>query len=199
MSEALQRLRQRLSPDPGVADTALPQAAVLILFDTTGDELQVVLAQRAAHLRLHAGEVAFPGGKCEPEDTDHWDTALREANEEVALPPEAVTRIGVLPAVVTRTGIEVTACVAHLEQAVDFVPNPEELDVVFKAPLAFFARDDELHLDEFEYAGQVRRVPRYEWNGYTIWGITAALLVKLVNEALDAGLHLEDYWKGSTP
>ena len=191
-----ERLRRRLADDPGVVPRALSQAAVLIALDDSESEPAVVLTQRAAHLRLHAGEVAFPGGKCDPGDCDHWATALREAEEEIALPAARVEKLGVMPPVVTRTKIEVTPCVGRLMGAVDFVPNREELDAVFMVPLSFFAQARELHFDRFDYGGCARLVPRYEWRDYSIWGITAALLVQLVNLALDAGLDLEAYWEG---
>lgn len=191
-----ERLRLHLDDDPGVASAVLSQAAVLIALDDSDSEPAVVLTQRAAHLRLHAGEVAFPGGKCDPGDHDHWATALREAEEEIALPPSLIERLGVMPPVVTRTQIEVTPCVGRLTGAVDFVPNREELDAVFKVPLSFFAQPGELHFDRFDYGGRERLVPRYEWQDYSVWGITAALLVQLVNLALDAGLDLEAYWEG---
>jgi 8-oxo-dGTP pyrophosphatase MutT (NUDIX family) len=190
------RLQMKLEDDPGVVPRALAQAAVLIALDDSGREPAVVLTQRAAHLRLHAGEVAFPGGKCDASDSDHWATALREAEEEVALPPSLVARLGVMPPLVTRTKIEVTPCVGRLMGPVELTPNRDELDAVFKVPLSFFAQAGELHFDRFDYGGRERLVPRYEWREYSIWGITAALLVHLVNLALDAGLDLEGYWEG---
>ena len=81
----------------------------------------------------------------------------------------------------------------HLENDV------EELDSYFYVPLDFLAEPANLVLDRFEYGGRERLVPRYEWEEHSIWGITAAILVKLVNMSCDAGIHLEDYWRGSTP
>jgi len=98
--------------------------------------------------------------------------------------------------VVTRTGIEVTPCVARLQSPVQFEPNPAELDAVFSVPLDFLAQSSQLQFDTFEYGGRQRRVPRYEWQQYSIWGITAAILVKLVNLGCNAGLEMEDYWQG---
>ena len=83
-----------------------------------------------------------------------------------------------------------------LKTAVEFVANPAELDLVFTVPLEFLARREQLILDEVRYRNRLRRVPRYEYGEHTIWGVTAAMLVQLVNSACDAGLILEDYWKG---
>jgi 8-oxo-dGTP pyrophosphatase MutT (NUDIX family) len=193
------RLRERLQHTPALVDHALPQSAVLVALDDRESPTSVVLTQRASHLRLHAGEVAFPGGKCESGDKDFWDTALREAAEEIELPPGHIRPLGHMRPLVTRTGIQVTPCVGMLEQAARLTPNPEEIDAVFEAPLAFFADPDELHFDVFDYGGRRRRVPRFQWREYSVWGITAAILVKLVNLALDADLAMEDYWQGGEP
>ena len=192
---ALERLRQRVLQLPAGAGE-WPQAAVLVALDCRDSSLFVVLTRRAGHLRLHAGEVAFPGGKCDDGDTDYWHTAAREAEEEVGLPPSHFDPLGALESLVTRTGIEVVPCVALLNRAPCFRPNPDEIAEVFEAPLAFFAERDNLHFDEYDYGGRVRRVPRYEWQGFTIWGITAAILVQLANLGFDAGLELEPYWLG---
>lgn len=195
----MDRLRDSLPQAPRVFDGALPQAAVLVALDDRPGQLQVTLVRRAQHLRLHAGEVAFPGGRCDSGDSDHWDTALREAEEEVALPPGRIERIGCLGPLVTRTGIQVTPCVGRLAVATRLRPNPEELDAVFDAPLAFFADPAALAFDSFEYGGLRRLVPRYEYGEFTIWGITAAILVRLVNIACDAGIEMEEYWRGGAP
>jgi 8-oxo-dGTP pyrophosphatase MutT (NUDIX family) len=189
-------LADTLAKDAGMIGAELPQAAVLIALLPSADQLTVILTRRAAHMRQHPGEVAFPGGKCDPEDEDHWATALREANEEIGLPVHLVQRLGVLPPLVTRSGIEVTACVGLLREAVEFIPNPEELDAVFCPPLEFFCQEGELHLDPFEYRGAMRQVPRYEYGEFTIWGMTAAMLIRLVNIACGAAIELETYWKG---
>ncbi|MEP5763071.1 MAG: CoA pyrophosphatase [Halieaceae bacterium] len=191
-----QRLRERLLPDPPVAGSELPQAAVLVLIDELRAPAEVVLTRRAEHLRLHAGEIAFPGGKCDDSDRDHWHTALRESEEEIGLRAHSVESLGVMQPLVTRTGIEVTPCVARLSSSSHFVANPQELDEVFTVPLEFFSKPENLQFDRYEYGGRERQVPRYEWRNYTIWGITAAVLVKLVNLACDAGLEMEDYWQG---
>ena len=191
-----QRLREGLQEELAVVDGKLPQAAVLVALDDTDTEPSVVLVRRATHLRLHAGEVAFPGGMCDEGDKGHWDTALREAEEEVELPRDAIQRLGYMTPLVTRTGIQVTPCVGLLQRAAELRPNPEELDSVFRAPVEYFAAREQLSFDRFDYGGRERRVPRYEYGEYSIWGITAAILVRLVNAACNAGIEMEDYWRG---
>jgi 8-oxo-dGTP pyrophosphatase MutT (NUDIX family) len=192
----LTALRTNLPQDPGTHNNEMTQAAVLVPLDVSADVPRVILTQRAQHLRLHAGEIAFPGGKCDPEDDDHWQTALREATEEVDLSPDAVQRLGVLPPLITRTGIQVTPCIGLLSRSQQLRPNPDELDAVFSVPMAFFVDPANLELDAMEYYGGTRRVPRYDYDEYCIWGITAAMLVRLANIGWDAGLELDDYWKG---
>jgi 8-oxo-dGTP pyrophosphatase MutT (NUDIX family) len=193
----LTRLRAGLAVDPGMPDDGLTQSAVLVAFEPgLGESPELILTERAGHLRLHAGEVAFPGGKCDPDDSDHWQTALREAEEEVALQPGAVERIGVLPSLVTRFGMEVTPCIGLCRDRQALVANEEELASIFRAPLTYFADERHLEILPMEYRGSVRQVPRYEFDGYLIWGITAAILVRLANLACGSNLRLEDYWKG---
>lgn len=169
---------------------------MLVALDDSSEPLSIVLVQRASHLRLHAGEVAFPGGKCDEEDADHWGTALREAREEIALPAEHVEQLGHMGPLVTRTGIQVTPCVGRLLRRTRLQANPDEIDNVFEAPLDFFAEPAHLRFDAFDYGGRRRMVPRYEYQGYTIWGITAAILVRVVNLVFDAGMDMEEYWRG---
>jgi hypothetical protein len=100
---------------------------------------------------------------------------------------------------VTRTGIQVTPCVGRLALEARLQPNPDEVDAVFEAPLAFFADPAELAFDRFEYGGHRRLVPRYEYGEFTIWGITAAILVRMANLTCDAGIEMEAYWRGGPP
>ncbi|MCZ6828162.1 MAG: CoA pyrophosphatase [Gammaproteobacteria bacterium] len=194
-TDIVEKLRRGLPASRVETLPELQQAAVLILLDKLESGVEVVLTQRAAHMRLHPGEVAFPGGKCDPDDPHPWATALREAREEIGLEPACVRRLGLMAPLTTRSEIQVTPCVGVLTQPVQFRVNPDELDAVFTVPLEFCSRPDSLQLDEVSYRGRLRRLPRYDYQQYTIWGITAAMLVQLVNIACDAGLQLDDYWK----
>ncbi len=192
-------LRRRLASEAPAVANGLPQSSVLVALYEDLPETTVLLTRRAPHLRLHAGEVAFPGGKCDPEDVDHWDTALREAEEEVALARDTVEPLGYLSPLVTRTDIQVTPCVARVHTRTRLAANTDELDVVFEAPLAFFADSAELSFRHLRYGNRERQVPQYQWQDYPIWGITAAILVTLVNLACNANLDMEDYWRGREP
>ena len=155
----------------------------------------VLLGRRAEHLPLHPGEVAFAGGKREEEDVSPWHTATREAMEEVGLPEAALNPLGRLPPLVTRTGFEVFPCVASLPPGPELVVDPGEFDSVFFAPLVTFADKGLYRLEVMSDGTQSRKVPHYQLGDDNIWGVTAAILVLLVNVAYDAGLDLERDWK----
>jgi 8-oxo-dGTP pyrophosphatase MutT (NUDIX family) len=186
-----ERIRSGLKSGPVSFHDGKEQAAVLILLQDCGGETEIVLTERAMHMRLHPGEIAFPGGRCDPEDSDRWDTALREAEEEVALPRDRVEKLGHLESMVTRSDIEITPCVGRLLAPVALVANPDELDQVFCAPLAWFAQADNLKIEEMEFSFGRRSVPHYCYQGHDIWGVTAFMLVRLANIGYGAGFDLE--------
>ncbi len=199
MSEvALQQLEEQLPllrrtwDDLGTDDLG-PQAAVLVAMTETG-EPEVLLGRRAGHLSLHPGEIAFPGGKREPEDTSPWDTALREAMEEVAMPGSAVTPLGELDSLLTRTGFEVYPCVASIPAGLEHIVDPAEFDSIFYAPLSVFADRSVFRLETMSHGDYTVRVPHYQVDDDNVWGVTAAILAQLANVAYDAGLDLERDW-----
>jgi 8-oxo-dGTP pyrophosphatase MutT (NUDIX family) len=170
-----------------------PEAAVLVAL-TSEHVPQVVLGRRGMHLPLHPGEVAFPGGKREPEDATPWATALREAQEEVGLPQRLVHPLGELSPLITRTGFEVHPCVARVPAELALVPDPREFDSVFMSPLEVFADRDLFRLEAMSDGTRTRMVPHYQVGGDNIWGVTAAVLAQLANVAYDAGLDLQRNW-----
>jgi len=171
---------------------SLEQAAVLILLREVRGEVEVVLSRRAAHMRLHPGEIAFPGGRRDHSDEDEWHTALREAEEEIGLHRNQAERLGQLEVLVTRSDIAVTPCVAGLGNIeVEFSANPQELDEVFSAPLRHFSDPDQLTIEHIETSDGVRQVPHYRYRHYDIWGVTAFMLVRLVNIGYNAGFQLK--------
>ena len=167
-----------------------PQAAVLVAL-TTEEEPQVLLGRRAMHLPLHPGEIAFAGGKRELEDDSPWQTALRETLEEVGLSQELIVPLGELEPLITRTGFQVFPCVASVPAAPELVVDPGEFDSVFFMPLATFADSSLFRLDIMYDGTRARKVPHYQIGEDSIWGVTAAILVLLVNVAYDAGFDLQ--------
>ena len=165
------------------------QAAVLVAL-TDESEPRVILGRRARHLRLHPGEVAFPGGKREPEDASPWATAIREAGEEIGLDSSLVKPLGELAPLVTRSEFEVHPCVAKVPAVFDMVVDPVELESVFMTPLAVFADKRSYRLEKMSDERGSQMVPHYQINGDNVWGITATVLVQLVNLVMDAGLPI---------
>ncbi len=158
-------------------DRARMPAAVLVPLIARAHGVTVLLTQRAGHLSRHAGQVAFPGGRCDPGDGSPVHTALREAREEVGLDPALVDVLGVLPQYRTRTGFVVTPVVGWIEPPFSLQPDPGEVADVFEIPLAF-ALDPSNHERHHRDTDDGRRyfyVLPFE-DRY-IWGATAAMLV----------------------
>ena len=151
-------------------------AAVLCGLRQIDNRLHVVLTQRAAHLKQHAGQVAFPGGKIDADDASAEAAALREAHEEIGLTRESVRVLGALDPYLTSTGYTVTPYVGLIEPSWTPVPDPGEVDVVFEPPLDFLmdpANRKRHHHDRNGYRRYYYAMP---WNGFYIWGATAGML-----------------------
>jgi 8-oxo-dGTP pyrophosphatase MutT (NUDIX family) len=183
LDELLHRMRG-YSPHLLQTTNDYPQAAVLVPI-TRSDEPEVVLTLRASGLSTHGGEVAFPGGRRDPEDADLIHTALREAQEEIGLPPGLVEVIGPLSTLVSRHGIQVTPYVGLVPDFVDYQANDDELAAVFSVPLEFFRDDPRETTHRIDYLGRSWYVPSYRYGEYKIWGLTAIMLVELVNLVYD--------------
>lgn len=167
------------------------QAAVLIALTDDPQDPEIILTQRAAHLSSHAGQVAFPGGKRDLEDSSLLHTALRESQEEIGLEPGAVEVLGAMPPSTTRWDVRVTPYVGIIPASTRFTPNLGELDSIFQVPLSYFlegdrrARTDMFDRDRHFWA------PAYMYQGYEIWGFTAGLLVDFLNSTFNAGILSE--------
>lgn len=189
LDELLHRMRA-YSPRRLQTDRGYPEAAVLVPI-TRSDEPEVVLTLRASGLSTHGGEVAFPGGRRDPEDPDLIRTALREAEEEIGLPPGLVEVVGPLSTLVSRHGIQVTPYVGLVPDFVEYRPNDGEIAAVFSVPLEFFRNDPRETTHRIDYQGRSWYVPSYRYAEYKIWGLTAIMLVELVNLVYDdAGIDL---------
>jgi 8-oxo-dGTP pyrophosphatase MutT (NUDIX family) len=155
---------------------AVPAAVLVALTDRP--EPGVILTVRRDHLRTHAGQVAFPGGRIDPGE-DSVAAALREAYEEVALDPHLVEVIGPLDPYRTVTGYAVTPVVAVIPPDPALTPHDFEVADWFEAPLAHLLDRAEQRLESAMFRGQERHYYVIEWDGRRIWGATAAMLVNL--------------------
>jgi 8-oxo-dGTP pyrophosphatase MutT (NUDIX family) len=184
-------LRRVGSHTPSTLETDLhfPEAAVLLPI-TRSHEPELILTLRASGLSTHGGEVAFPGGRRDPEDTDLIFTALREAEEEIGLPPGLVEVIGPLSPLISKHGIKVTPYVGVIPDFVEYRPNDAEIAAVFSVPLEFFRQDTREHTHRIDYQGRSWYVPSYRYGEYKIWGLTAIMIVELINVLYDCKISL---------
>lgn len=191
MHEALaQSLRPLNAPPSGpgwnhaaiselLGDTPRRPAAVLIgLRD--GAQPHLVLTVRNSHLHAHAGQVAFPGGRSEPEDGGALGTALRESQEEIGLAPALVTPLGFLDCYETVSGYCITPVVARIAEPARLRAAPAEVAEVFEVPLAFFLEPGNLRRYVMNYRGRAREMVEFVHDGHRIWGATAAMLLNLL-------------------
>ncbi|MDV3456918.1 CoA pyrophosphatase [Sphingomonas sp. HF-S4] len=161
--------------DPDIAGNP---AAVLVAV-TDRAEPGVILTQRTESLRRHPGQVAFPGGRIDPGDDGPIGAALREAEEEIALPPSAVQVIGTGDRYRTVTGYEVTPIVGVVPPDLTLVPAEAEVAAVFEVPLAFLLDPANQVEATATYQGRERRYYEILWGDRRIWGATAAMIVNL--------------------
>lgn len=161
----------------GLADLAATPAAVLVAV-TDLPEPGVILTKRTETLRRHAGQVAFPGGRLDPGE-DAVTAALREAMEEVALPPDRVTVVGEADRYRTGTGYEVTPVLGVVPPDLPLVASEAEVAAVFEVPLAFLLDRANHRLHAGEWQGAVRHYYEIAWGDRRIWGATAAMIVNL--------------------
>ncbi len=166
-----------LNPDvPRAEGRRLRPASVLVPLVERGPRLDLVLTRRAALLKHHPGQVAFPGGKQDPADPTPLAAALREAREEIGLDPATVEILGTLDPHETVTDFLVTPFVALVPH--DFRPVPErgEVDEVFEVPLAFVLDPANLQVHGRRWQGRMRHYYVIPYGPHYIWGATARML-----------------------
>ncbi|HEY0955653.1 MAG TPA: CoA pyrophosphatase [Roseateles sp.] len=155
-------------------------AAVLVPLVPRDEGLSLLLTRRTDHLRDHAGQISFPGGRVEPEDDGPVATALRETEEEIGLARRYIDVIGQLPVYSTVTAFQVTPVVALIEPGFTLTLDEFEVAEAFEVPLPFLMNPAHHRHHRFEFAGSERRFLSMPWQGpereYFIWGATAAML-----------------------
>ena len=155
------------------------RAAVLIPLVLKEEGLSVLLTQRTNHLRDHAGQISFPGGRMDPEDQSPNDTALRESQEEIGLDPKRVEIIGHMPQYLTVSGYSVTPVVGLVQAQAEYVLDEFEVADVFEVPLSFLLDpvNHQVRLWQSEQGG--RRFYSMPYENRFIWGATAGMLRNL--------------------
>lgn len=188
MLETLRKQLQQHTPQR-LDHVTLPEAAVLLpIVERPAPTL--LFTRRASHLTTHSGQVAFPGGKREAGDTDLYATALREAEEEIALAPALVQPLGRLSDVISLHGIRVTPWVGIIPPDLPLVADPSEIDAIFEVPLSHFLADKRNHTDVITVDGVAHYVPSYNIDGHVIWGLSAMMLVELLASGLGMPIDL---------
>jgi 8-oxo-dGTP pyrophosphatase MutT (NUDIX family) len=172
--------------NPGVMKrirAALPSAripaAVLVPLVEREAGLTVLLTQRAATLKDHAGQISFPGGRIEPDDADAWHAALREAHEEIGLAENFVEFAGYLPDHWVGTGYRVTPVVGFVNPAYELRIATAEVHDVFEVPLNYILDEANHRARERNLGGVVLQAYDIPYGDRNIWGATAGMLLTL--------------------
>jgi 8-oxo-dGTP pyrophosphatase MutT (NUDIX family) len=184
----LDRLRAALSRQPSSGGTLVESgaetresvaAAVLFPIVLRENEPTVLLTRRTEHLRDHAGQISFPGGRVETGDASPVDTALREAREEIGLESRHIEIAGFLPEYRTATGYRITPVVGFLKPPFATHPDPCEVAEIFEVPLAFLLDPANHRRYSRTYHGGARHFFAMPYGRHFIWGATAGIIVSL--------------------
>jgi 8-oxo-dGTP pyrophosphatase MutT (NUDIX family) len=172
------KVRKLIKPE-----TLVPAAVLIPLVGATDTE--VILTQRAKHLKHHAGQISFPGGRVEQHDDGPLAAALRESEEEIGLDPAHVEIAGFLHPYITITGYVVTPVVGFLGDGYNVAADQVEVDEVFKVPMAHLLDPENWVRRNREFMGVPVSYYEISWQNRNIWGATAAMLIgfsKLLNK-----------------
>ena len=168
--EQIELLRKMFPAEPA-------RAAVLVPLVERPAGLQVLLTQRASHLKNHPGQISFPGGRIESADAGPWEAALRETQEEIGLEPQFVTRAGYLQDHLVISGFRVTPAVGFVHAGFRLRLDETEVENVFEVPLEFVL-DQRNHLPrDRSIAGHTIVTHEIPYEGRQIWGATASMLI----------------------
>jgi 8-oxo-dGTP pyrophosphatase MutT (NUDIX family) len=170
-----------------------PAAVLVAIVDRP--EPSVILTLRPETMRKHAGQISFPGGRIDPGDDGPIAAALREAEEEIGLPPARVEVIGLADRYRTVTGFEVTPVLAIVPPDLPLVPHPGEVAALFEAPLRHIFDPRHQQVRRAVWRGRERTYYEIEWEERRIWGATAAMIVNLSRRLAPTG----DSHRGQSP
>jgi len=166
-------IRERLSAGRRPAAVLVP-----ILQSAPEAPLRLLLTQRTAHLRDHAGQISFPGGGLNPDETAVVG-ALREAWEEIGLEPHRVDLFGQMPPYLTGTGFTVSPVLGFVQTPVSLIPQADEVAEIFDVPLDFVLEPQNFRQETRFYRGAWRTFQAVPCSGRYIWGATAGMLAQL--------------------
>ncbi|MGZ6133940.1 MAG: CoA pyrophosphatase [Myxococcaceae bacterium] len=191
LSQALQQHPGRHLHLPGLE---LRDSAVLAPFVLRGDDPRLLFTLRPAHFRRHAGQVSFPGGVRDPEDPTTLHTALRELEEELGVPQQAVHVLGMLDEIPTTSEFRVVPYVGLLDPSVELRPDAGEIAELLEVPVADLLVPGLRRTEKRFFRGAEHDVYFYDAGRHTIWGATARILSNLLS--VIAGLPA---WNATRP
>jgi 8-oxo-dGTP pyrophosphatase MutT (NUDIX family) len=174
----------RLNAGFSTAGSTRP-AAVLVPLVAYPDGVKVILTRRNSTLRVHSGQIAFPGGKIDETDKGPTEAALREAHEEIGLEPEAIMPIAYLDPYLTGTGFRIIPVVARVAPNPRLTINPDEVDEAFEVPFAFLMNKANHELQTREWKGAMRSYYAMLYEERNIWGATAGIIRNLYERLYD--------------
>lgn len=178
-------------------DRQIPASVLLPLFRNDG-EWHVLYIRRVANDRdRHSGQVAFPGGRQDPDDADQVAAALREAQEEIGLDSTQVSVVHVLPEYVTSSNYIVTPVIGVVPWPFNYRPQPTEVDRIFSIPLRWLADKRNVELRDKEIANRdmsarLKVVYYNEYDSELLWGASARMTISLLKSIYDGEIKLDD-------
>lgn len=170
-----------------MARARLRDAAVLVPIVTRPSEAGVILTQRTEHLSSHAGQVAFPGGKIDREDSGPIEAALREAEEEIGLDRNHVMPLGCFPAYASNSGYRIVPVIGLVRPGVELVANPHEVADVFEVPLGFLMNGANHRVGNRIWQGRRRYFYEMPFGDRYIWGVTAGIVRQIFERTYGRG------------
>jgi 8-oxo-dGTP pyrophosphatase MutT (NUDIX family) len=174
----------------------LKPAAVLLLFYPRQGIDTILFTRRTEHLPHHAGEIAFPGGRAQPEDADLCATALRETEEEMGVRQEDVMILGRLDDFISVYGFHVVPYVGSIAAGYPFTVNHQEIAEVIEVPVDRLCDPRIYHTESWEHLGRLYPVCFFNVDGNRIWGLTGAILRQFLQRT---GLLPQDHPCGARP
>lgn len=191
MWQDIEKRLKLYQPSSPLFPSSLQEAAVLIPI-IKKEQPELILTLRSDKLTSHRGEVAFPGGKRDPEDSNLLQTALRESEEEIALLPDNVEIIGSLPTLISKNHLKVKPYIGFVEDSLSYKANLDEIASIFTVPLNYFSKDPRVVTHRIDYLNIDWYIPCYQYHQFKIWGLTAIMIAELVNIVFDANISFHE-------
>ena len=174
-----------LALEPGGSGAPLREAAVLLPLYVREKELFTLFTERTDHVEHHKGQISFPGGGKEPQDATLWNTATREAEEEIGIPRQSVQLLGALPRLVTVTDFEVHPFVGAIPYPMTFTPHEREVKAIIEIPIAYLLDPQVVEERPVTWKGRDITTLIYHYRGHAIWGVTARILADFLTVLSD--------------